>query len=270
MDAKARLEVRKPLGKKGVAAETVAIHAIASIVAALALTPPQVFSFTDVNVTRCGGGYIALTFDDGPEPETQALLDQLKQNNMRATFFLIGEKALAYPHVAQRIVGEGHDVGNHSFSHPDLTKLTPGEIDAELQHAQSAIRTVTGVTPRFARPPGGGTNEAVLAAFTRAHMENVLWTQDTRDTTGVGAETIFRVVARTQPGGVVTMHSRMPNTAATIPMIGHLWRSFSSPMCSGRLEAGTQVMPVPDGRYFFVRAAPWEAKGRGWKLYSIN
>src|SRR5688572_16837939 len=109
----------------------------------------------------CSGGVVALTFDDGPRPETNAILDALKLHRLKATFFLIGLNVRAYPEIARRIVREGHHIGNHTWSHPDLTTMTAAAINQELRWTNSIIAQVTGVTPRFARPPYGSTNTSV-------------------------------------------------------------------------------------------------------------
>src|SRR4029077_5203892 len=100
--------------------------------------------------------YIAMTFDDGPSAEnTPRLLEMLKQRNIKATFFLIGQNAAANPDIVRRILAEGHEVGNHSWTHPQLSKLSDDRVTAEITKPQDAIKDVSGYTPTLLRPPYG-------------------------------------------------------------------------------------------------------------------
>ena len=88
-------------------------------------------------------------------PKTDAVLDALKLYGLKATFFMVGSQVEMYPEIAQRVVTEGHYVGNHSWDHPELTTLTEAELDWQLGSTNDIILQVTGVTPKFARPPYG-------------------------------------------------------------------------------------------------------------------
>ena len=106
---------------------------------------------------------MALTFDDGPFPiYTTLLLDTLDRLHLTATFFLIGEQVEQYPYFAQAIARAGHEIGNHSFHHPNLTQLAAQAVEDELRRTQEVITAVTGQTPRYFRPPGGDYNDTVL------------------------------------------------------------------------------------------------------------
>ena len=102
-----------------------------------------------------GSGKIALTFDDGPGEATSAILDMLKQAEIRATFFLCGQNVERYPDLARRIAEEGHEIGNHTHSHPRLLGRTPGKIAWEIETAQSIIEHRTGRRPTLFRPSYG-------------------------------------------------------------------------------------------------------------------
>jgi peptidoglycan/xylan/chitin deacetylase (PgdA/CDA1 family) len=206
----------------------------------------------------CSGGVVALTFDDGPTPATNAVLDELNFYGLKATFFLIGWNVEAYPDIAQRIVREGHYIGNHSWDHPDLTTLTPAEMDRQLRSTNDIIRQTTGVTPRFARPPYGSTNDAVRAAMANNGLREVIWSQDSWDWSGVDQMTIFNQLTLVPPGGTFLMHDWAPNTLATISWFDWYFNEYwaASPICAGRLESTTNVQPVLDwpGLFYFVRA----------------
>ena len=97
---------------------------------------------------------VAITFDDGPDPEwTPKILDILKANNVKAAFFLVGVNAEHYPGLVRRIVAEGHEIGNHTYYHPNLALCWPEHIRLELNATQLLIETITGRTTTLFRPP---------------------------------------------------------------------------------------------------------------------
>ncbi len=120
---------------------------------------------------------IALTFDDGPSATyTPQLLDVLKEKGVPVTFFLLGVKvADADPALLQRMVAEGHEIGNHSYDHSVYTKITEEEIREQLQKTNDLILAATGITPTVMRPPQGGTNDTVLALSKEFNMACVNW-----------------------------------------------------------------------------------------------
>ena len=102
------------------------------------------------------GPYIAMTFDDGPSPDnTTRLLDILKQRNIKVTFFMIGPNVVAHPEIARRALAEGHEIGNHSWTHPQLSKLSDLRVAEEITKTQEAIKNACGFTPTLLRPPYG-------------------------------------------------------------------------------------------------------------------
>ncbi|MES2461300.1 MAG: polysaccharide deacetylase family protein, partial [Armatimonadota bacterium] len=110
---------------------------------------------------------VALTFDDGPNPlpyRTPALLDALKKADAPSTFFVVGYRAEQCPDLLQRMVRDGHEIANHSYSHPNLTYLSQVDVQRELCRTSVAVRDVTGRRPRFYRPPGGNFNTGVVEA----------------------------------------------------------------------------------------------------------
>ncbi len=209
----------------------------------------------------CSGGYVALTFDDGPRPETNAILDALNANHLKATFFLIGANVQSYPEIAQRIVREGHQVGNHTWDHPDLTQLTAADIDWQLRSTSDIIKQVTGVTPRFVRPPYGSTNESVEQVIANRRLTEVIWSQDTYDWAGASPIDILNQLTLVPPGGTLLMHDWAPNTLLAIPGMYWYFNTYweNSPICAGRLAPTTNVQPVLDwmGLFYFARAVAW-------------
>ena len=181
---------------------------------------PVVEPEVDCRVTRC----IALTFDDGPGRHTGRLLDLLSAEEVPATFYVIGRSAELNPALIARMAAEGHQVGGHSWSHPNLTELTPEQVAEETRSTAAAIRAA-GAQPSTVRAPYGALNEAVLAAFGGLPGSgSVTWTVDTRDWEHRDpASTLAAVQAGAAPGGIVLMHDIHATTVDAVPaVIAHL------------------------------------------------
>src|SRR5207253_4792106 len=109
---------------------------------------------TTVSSVHVDGPYIALTFDDGPhEKLTPRLLDLLAQHHIHATFFVIGENAAQYPEILQRAVREGHEIGNHTWSHPNLAKMSEENVRSQINRTEETITNTIGSRPTLFRPP---------------------------------------------------------------------------------------------------------------------
>jgi peptidoglycan/xylan/chitin deacetylase (PgdA/CDA1 family) len=122
-----------------------------------------------------------MTFDDGPSAEyTPRLLDLLKARHLKATFFLIGQNVQAHPELVRRIIAEGHEVGNHTWDHPQLSKLSDERATDEIEKTQDAIRTACGVTSVLLRPPYGALNKPEHVWIPQRLKLNVIyWSMDT-------------------------------------------------------------------------------------------
>lgn len=139
-------------------------------------------------------GELALTFDDGPNPAwTPRLLDVLAENEVRATFFLLGGRAQAAPDLVRRIAAAGHLIGNHSWSHPNLALSSRARIREELDRTSDALEQITGAPVRFFRPPFGKRRPATLSIARELGMTPVLWNAMTSDWSEPSAE---RIAAR--------------------------------------------------------------------------
>ncbi len=137
----------------------------------------------------------ALTFDDGPDDRyTLQILDILKKYNVKATFFLIGQKAKAHPDVVKRIVQEGHAIGNHTWSHPDLDKIGTVKVMEEISKTQDELASIIGYRPTLFRPPYGAVNPADLQAISDMGLSIVNWSVDTRDWAGTPTQGILSAV----------------------------------------------------------------------------
>lgn len=161
---------------------------------------------------------VAITFEDGPHPiYTELILDTLKTRNATATFFVIGNRALEYPEMLKRINDEGHLIGNHSWSHPQLTRLTNDHILAQILKTQSTIAEITGYTPYLYRPPYGIYNENVI---THARMPAVLWSIDPMDLKYHDASYITNyVVDHAFDGAIILLRDTNANTVQSLSAI---------------------------------------------------
>ncbi|WP_189303904.1 polysaccharide deacetylase family protein [Streptomyces albospinus] len=153
-------------------------------------------------------GRIALTFDDGPDPRyTPEILEVLRRHDTRATFFVVGECAVEFPDLLHFIAEEGHAVGNHTWTHPQLTTLPLGRVRAELGRTSALIEEVLGTAPAIARAPYGDWDQPSLDICNDLGMSPVGWSVDSRDWTCPGSETIAgTVLDELRPGAIVLSH----------------------------------------------------------------
>ena len=167
-----------------------------------------------------GNKVIALTFDDGPGPHTAHLLDILDQYGAKATFFLIGSKVSSQANVVRNIQARDHQLGNHSWSHPELPKLPADQIASEIDRTNEAIGQATGVTPAILRPPYGAVNGVVLEQLRLRGMSSILWSVDTRDWADRNSQIVCsRAVAGARPGAIILMHDIHQTSVGAVPCI---------------------------------------------------
>lgn len=164
---------------------------------------------------------VALTFDDGPGAHTERLLDMLKKHKAKATFFVLGQNVKANPGVVKRAVVEGHQVGNHSWAHPSLTKLSAASIHEQIARTSAAVKDATGRGTDSVRPPYGAINKNVRAALANepdAHV--ILWSVDTLDWKHHSpAKTLAAVKEQTRPGGIILMHDIHKTSVDAVPSV---------------------------------------------------
>ena len=148
---------------------------------------------------------IALTFDDGPSAAwTPALLDGLKERGVKATFFLIGENADKNPEIVKRMAEEGHLIGNHTYHHVELTKVSENEARLELADTSAVIDRITGKEPEYMRPPFGAWQRKLEQEI---QMLPVLWTIDPLDwTTENQDEIVNKVVTEAEENDIILLH----------------------------------------------------------------
>lgn len=164
---------------------------------------------------------VALTFDGGPSPTTPGLLDILKQENLHATFFVQGKGHIAkYPEILRRISAEGHEIGNHTWTHKDLTDIDVADARQELTGTQNAIEKVTGTRPILMRPPEGRTNRDVAKICQDLGLAQVLWSVTAKDYETTDSALITkRVLDQTHRDGIILLHDLHKGTVPAVPGI---------------------------------------------------
>lgn len=167
---------------------------------------------TETESPAAPGKMVALTFDDGPGPYTDKLLDELADRNIKVTFFVLGSCVERFPDTVKRMADEGHEIGSHTYSHTKLTKLTPDEVRSEIQKTNDAISSATGsVLPALIRPPGGYYSNEVREICAEEGMSLVLWSVDTQDWKSRDKGAILSMafdseVYHIKDGSIVIMH----------------------------------------------------------------
>jgi peptidoglycan-N-acetylglucosamine deacetylase len=170
---------------------------------------------------------IALTFDDGPSEGTNQLLETLNRLETPATFFVCGLNVKRLPEVVRATVAAGHEIGNHSYSHPALYFRSPGFISGELAAAQSAIADATGRAPSLFRAPFGARWFGLREAQRKLDLLGVMWTVLGRDWKLPAADIARRVEARTNNGAIICLHDgrgveRNPGIGETLEAVKRL------------------------------------------------
>jgi peptidoglycan/xylan/chitin deacetylase (PgdA/CDA1 family) len=161
-------------------------------------------------VVKC----VALTFDDGPSPFDERLLQILKDNDAKATFFLIGNKVAANPAGAQRIADAGMEIGSHTWEHPNMTTIPTEDIAAQFSRANDAIRAATGRTPSLYRPAGGLSNPVVRQTAVQFGLAEILWDVIPFDWANDSntAATRYMLMTYIKPNSVVLFHDTYSST----------------------------------------------------------
>ena len=180
----------------------------------------------------------ALTFDDGPDPvHTRRILEILARYGVRATFFCVGHHVVALPDEVRRIVAAGHELGNHSWSHPFLPDLTGDQLREQIDRTAEAVARVTGEAPTRFRPPYGALSPEVLAALEGLPDTLTLWDVDSRDWARPGSERIAATVLEAAgPGSVVLLHEGGGDRRQTVRALPAI--------IEGLLERGLELVTV--------------------------
>src|SRR5947207_9854196 len=202
------------------------------------------------NSVHVDGPFIALTFDDGPNATlTPKLLDLLAARHLKATFFVVGQNAADHPDILKRAVREGHEIGNHSWSHPNLGKMSDEAVRRELQKTDDAIAAAIGKRPTLLRPPYG----SITANQKRWIHEEfgyriIIWDVDPLDWKRPGPSVVTsRILKETRPGSIVLAHDIHPPTIeAMVATFNQLdAKGFKSVTVSDLIAMAKPLPPKP-------------------------
>src|SRR6184192_4576807 len=172
------------------------------------------------NSVHTEGAHIAMTFDDGPSPTlTPKLLDLLAARHIKVTFFVIGENVVEHPEIVARAAREGHEIGNHSWSHPNFGKMSDEGVRGQVQRTDDAIRSAMGNRPTLLRPPYGSiTARQKRWIHDQFGYQIILWDVDPYDWKRPGPSAVRnRILKETQPGSIVLSHDIHPGTIEAMP-----------------------------------------------------
>ena len=192
------------------------------------------------------GPFIAITFDDGPVvPNTPRLLDMLAARGIKATFFTVGTNAARNPNIIRRIVADGHEIANHTWNHPYLSRMTDAGVRSELQRSHDSLTSITGTAPRMYRPPYGAITarqkQWIMSEF---GYPTILWSVDPQDwKTKSASMTRSRILAETRPGAIILVHDIHASSIDAMPgtLDGLLAKGF-------RFVTVSQLINLSSGR----------------------
>ena len=182
---------------------------------------------------------VSITFDAawGDEDANQ-ILDTLKSNDVRATFFMVGDWMRKYPDLVKRIAEDGHDVANHSNKHPHVNNMNKEAIKTDIMGAHEEIKKITGQECSLYRPPYGEYNDTVLDAAKECHYYTIQWDVDSIDWKGYDAPTIVKKVLEHKhlgDGSIILLHNGAKHTAEALPQI-----------IAGLKEKGYEIVPISE------------------------
>ncbi len=163
---------------------------------------------------------VAVTFDDGPNERTSILLETLAKLETKATFFVVGFRAEAQPELVRAIQAGGHDIENHTYTHPNLATLSTYEIEQQLCKTNAVVLNITGKSPRLFRPPGGNFNNTVRKAAAKHGISGIFWTLNCGPYEGGDPQTLADYVTRNiRDGAIILMHNGEPAAVGALPYI---------------------------------------------------
>jgi peptidoglycan/xylan/chitin deacetylase (PgdA/CDA1 family) len=175
------------------------------------------YSYNSVQTTE---PVVALTFDDGPHAtNTPKLLDLLKSKGVKATFFVVGQNVQEYPDIARRIVAEGHEIANHSWSHVAYTRISEASARSQTQRTQEAIKKATGVDAANFRPPYGAITAGQKKwLYEDYQLRTIIWSVDPFDWKRPGSSVVAqRLISGAHPGAILLVHDIHAPTIAAMP-----------------------------------------------------
>ena len=167
---------------------------------------------------------IALTFDDGPHPRyTEKILGILEKYDVKATFFMIGSNARLYPDVARKVSAAGHEIGNHTYTHPHMLKLSEEGLLEEIKKTESVFSEIGIKKPRLFRPPEGYRTKEQCEVLSKEDYRVVVWSLDTHDWQGKPSSEIIKHVEENIKGGdILLFHDYISGQNTTITALEQL------------------------------------------------
>ena len=179
------------------------------------------FSGKPIESVKTSHDEVAITFDDGPSPETPKFLKLLADNDAHATFFLVGFRAWHFPESVYRIVEQGNEVGNHTWNHVKLKNLAPLELSTQIDRTQNMLARETGEAPFFIRPRGGKYDGLSVAAAKSRGLVVVLWSAQADDVGNTLApeDLAYNALLNVHPGSIILMHETNSNTLKALPIV---------------------------------------------------
>jgi peptidoglycan/xylan/chitin deacetylase (PgdA/CDA1 family) len=161
---------------------------------------------------------VYLTFDDGPDPAcTPLILDILRKEHVKATFFVLGYRSEQFPYIVRRMHSEGHEIGNHGYYHTFIVHKSKQWVESDINLADAAVLTACGVKPKYFRPPGGILSEADVQLVKKTGHTIAMWTLDTNDWKVKSASSIIAAVSnQARPNAIILMHDGVPSSRYTV------------------------------------------------------
>ena len=197
---------------------------------------------------------IALTFDDGPYPfYTDLLLHELERSHVVATFFLVGRSSQEFPELVNRIVADGDEVGDHTFNHYKLTKLSGKQIADQISEDATLLEPFVGAPLKLFRPPHGRFDHRVVALAHAMGYDTIFWSDSPEDTKDISpALVVKRTLDQATPGGIILMHNGQYRTIEALPIIidrlrseGYTFVTVTRLLEDGRRYDGLNVKATP-------------------------
>jgi len=165
---------------------------------------------------KTGKKKIVLTFDDGPSQDwTPKILDELKKENIKATFFMIGHHVQKYPNIARRVANEGHAIGNHGYAHSVMLYYTSAEIEEEIKYTEHVIHKYPGKTTKYFRPPKAWLRWKIKNKIVSMGYQTILWSLNSKDWVSFNHKSIVRYLARNVKNGDILLFHDSGNVSST-------------------------------------------------------
>jgi peptidoglycan-N-acetylglucosamine deacetylase len=227
-----------------------------------AAAPPKNAAATMHEQRPCPGGYVALTFDDGPDQTTTpAIVRELLADHSGGTFFFIGAKAQASPDTVVLARSDGMQVGNHTYDHPFLDQLSTDQVRQELSDTTSILDGMGGPAPTLFRAPYGRTTPEIEAIVRQLGLTEVLWSYDSEDYEAASVDSMVQVAEKAKNGDILLFHDGYSTTVAAVPKVLDVLDRRG--MCAGRVVGTARRHQAwldydgDDKTYYFATAARW-------------